>query len=60
MEVIPDKSVLVFCATKKGCETTAEALAKEVPKDLFAVRVSFHTSCLCVTFVTETRETTVT
>ncbi|KAL0490414.1 Helq [Acrasis kona] len=29
-EVIPDKSALVFCATKKNCEETAKALCKEI------------------------------
>jgi POLQ-like helicase len=38
IEVIPEKSALVFCSTKKGCEQTAEALAKDVPKDFLAVR----------------------
>jgi DNA polymerase theta len=39
-EIVPNGSVLIFCSSKKGCESTALQLSNLVPKDFLNINVS--------------------
>ncbi|XP_047478541.1 helicase POLQ-like isoform X2 [Penaeus chinensis] len=39
-EVVPEHSCLVFCPTKRNCETLAELVCRILPKELTKVRVT--------------------
>ncbi|XP_042881987.1 helicase POLQ-like isoform X2 [Penaeus japonicus] len=39
-EVVPEHSCLVFCPTKRNCETLAELICRILPKELTKVRVT--------------------
>lgn len=37
-EVVPEHSCLVFCPTKRNCETLAELICRILPKELTKVK----------------------
>lgn len=39
-EVVPEHSCLVFCPTKRNCETLAELICRILPKELTKIRVT--------------------
>ncbi|XP_072021525.1 helicase POLQ-like [Amphiura filiformis] len=41
LEVIPDFSCLIFCATKKNCQNVAEIICKHMPRE-FAKKIMAH------------------